>query len=120
MNKELFDKFGALIYKNYGKKADALIKELDFDTLSALGKKELCDLTEDDLFALGFEHSQNEDFDRLYFNEDLEHMKIYLSIENGSYELRGYMLRKLRDIHTTEELIHETLIKWRLKMEGAN
>ena len=42
--------------------------------------------------------------------------KLYLTREGDLYNLRGYMLRLIKQINTTQELIEEAFIKWKLKM----
>jgi hypothetical protein len=102
--------------KTYREKADELLKALDFAKIEEVRKKELKDLTEEDLVAVGFTRITHDEIDNIYSFEDLDHVKIYVNKVADKFELRGYMLRKTKDILTTAELFDETLSKWKLNM----
>jgi hypothetical protein len=70
---------------------------------------------QDNKFTIGFIKQADPDFEELYSIENLDHLKMYLTKENGKYELRGYRPRFIKTIDPAEELIHEVLIKWKLK-----
>jgi len=44
-------------------------------------------------------------------------LKKYFLKAYGVFELRGYMLKKEKEINSTQELIDEAFLKWRLKMK---
>ncbi len=102
--------------KSYEEKSQHLIETLDFNKLSEIKKKNLKDLTEDDLELMGFQKIADEEINDLYNFEDLDHIKVYVNRTGDKFELRGYMLRKEKDILTTAELLDETLTKCKLKM----
>ena len=101
---------------SYEEKAKHLIDTLDFNKLAEIKKKTLKDLTDEDLEFMGFCKITHEEIENLYNFEDLDHVKVYVNKIGDKFELRGYMLRKEKDILTTAELLNETLTKWKLKM----
>ena len=54
--------------------------------------------------------------DNLYAYENLDGGKIYFNRTDNGFEKRGFRLKKLSNISTTEELIEHSLIDWRLKL----
>ncbi len=100
----------------YEEKSKHLIDTLDFNKLAEIKKKELKDLTNDDMEFMGFNKQPHEEIKELYGFEDLDHVKVYVNRVGDKFELRGYMLRKTKDILSTSELFDETLTKWKLKM----
>jgi hypothetical protein len=102
--------------QSYDEKRTHLIDTLDFNKLAEIKKKTLIELTEEDLVFIGFQKITHEDLDNLYCFEDLGHLKVYVNRVPNGFELRGYMLRKTKDITTTSELLDETLTKWKLKI----
>jgi hypothetical protein len=106
----------AKMEREYPEQAEQLLRELDFEKLAEIRKKKLQDLTEADLETLGLCPMAHEEVGGLYFCSDLNNIKIYLNRVNDKFELRGYRLRKEKDILTTAELFDETITKWRLKM----
>jgi hypothetical protein len=65
---------------------------------------------------IGFARQLSPEYEELYAIENFDHLKLYLTKENGLYCYRGYQLRLIKTIHSTEELITEALINWKLKM----
>jgi hypothetical protein len=90
------------------------LNELDLKKLDEIKKKELSDLTDEDLKIIGLEKVEHEDFDHFYFCQNCNYLKIYFNKVGSKFELRGYQLKKLRDILTTRELIEEAVLKWQL------
>lgn len=101
---------------SYEEKAEHLIDTLDFNKLAKIKKKDLKELTDDDLGFMGFQKISHDEINDLYNFEDLDHVKVYVNRIGDKFELRGYMLRKEKDILSTAELLDETLTKWKLKM----
>jgi len=93
-----------------------LIEEIDLKKLSEIAKKSIDTLAADDLAMIGCKMQSNEEFPALYSIENLDHLKLHLTKDDGQYNLRGYMLRLIKPIATTPNLIEEILIKWKLKM----
>ena len=102
--------------RDYSERAEQLMSHLDLKKLSEIKSKRLQELTDEDLEAIGLCSIAHDEIDNLYFYTDLNAVKIYLNRVGDKFELRGYQLRKLKDILTTEELLDETLTKWKLKM----
>jgi len=102
--------------KSYEEKAEHLIDTLDFNKLAEIKKKQLRDLTDADLEFMGFYKVNHEEIPHLYNFEDLNYVKVYVNRVGEKFELRGYMLRKIKDINNITELFDETLTKWKLKM----
>ncbi len=100
----------------YDEKVAHLIDTLDFNKLAEIKKKELKNLSHDDLEFIGFMKIKDDDLENLYCFEDLDHIKVYINKVDEKFELRGYRLMKLKDITTTTQLLDETLTKWKLKM----
>jgi len=109
---DIEDNFGL----DYDKKAEHLINTLDLNKLSEIKKKDLKALSDSDLEFIGFNKITHDEIPNLYCFEDLDHIKVYVNKVDTGFELRGYMLRKMKDINTTTELLDETLTKWKLKM----
>ena len=103
--------------QEYLERAQRLINRLDFKKLAEIREKPLETLTEDDLFAIGFLHHPSQEFEKLYYFSDLDNIKVYLTIEDGIYNVRRYRLQLDKTVSTTAELISETLINWKLKMD---
>jgi len=105
------------LFGDYKERAQKkLNEELDLRKLSGIAQKPIDTLTADDLVVIGYKRQYNDEFAELYAIENLDHLKLYLTKEDGIYNLRGYMLRLIKPISTTHELIQEALIKWKLKM----
>ena len=105
------------VFGDYKERVQKILnKEMDLNKLSEVAKRPLDTLTADDLATIGFKSQYDEEFPELYAIENLDHLKLYLTREDGRYNLRGYMLRLIKPITTTTELIEEALIKWKLKM----
>jgi len=102
--------------QDYNEKVEHLIDRLDFNKLAEIKRKELRSLTDDDLSFIGFDKIKHEEIENLYSFEDLDHIKVYVNRVDDIFELREYMLRKVKDIMTTDQLLDETLTKWKLKM----
>jgi hypothetical protein len=117
MNEFDYQNLDALFGDDYKDRAQKLLNEnIDLNKLSEVTKKTIDTLTEDDLASIGCERQHHEEFKELYAIENLDHVKIYLTREDGQYDLRGYRLRLIKPINSTHELIEEVLIKWKLKM----
>jgi hypothetical protein len=99
---------------NIDNKAGELLHQIDLRKLEVLKTKELSELTDDDLKIIGLEKFEHQDFDHFYFCQNCNYLKIYFNKDGSKFELRGYQLKKLRDILTTRELIEEAVIKWQL------
>jgi hypothetical protein len=105
------------LFGDYKERVQTILDgEVDLNKLAEVSKKPIDTLTKDDLATIGFNKQYNEEFPELYAIENLDHIKLYLTKEEGLYNLRGYMLRLIKQINTTSELIEEALIKWKLKM----
>ena len=102
--------------RDYSERAEQLMIHMDLKKLSEIKGKQLQELTGEDLEAIGLCSIVHDEIDILYCYLDLNAVKIYLNRVGDKFELRGYQLRKLKDILTTEELLDETLTKWKLKM----
>ena len=111
--------FGNDFTESYDEKSRKYVDDLDFQKLAEIRSKALKDLTDADLLTIGLRKINHEEIERLYCYEDLNGIKVYVSFENDGVELLGFMLKKLKDINSTSELIDETLTKWRLKMEDG-
>lgn len=117
INEYDYQNMDALFDGDYKDRVQTLLNEkIDLPQLSAISKKSLDSLTAEDLTIIGCKSQQNEDFQELYAIENLDSLKIYLTKEDGQYNLRGYMLRLIKPINSTKELIEEVLIKWKLRM----
>lgn len=103
--------------KNYEDRSRQYLDNLDFTTLEAIKAKSLQDLTDDDLSKIGFTKVNHDEFEDFFFFQDLNGLKVYVNRVGDRFELRGFMLRKEKDITSTAELLDETLTKWRLKMK---
>ena len=93
------------------------LDKLDFKALNRVKSKELKNLTDEDLLAIGFARANTDEIENLFYYEDLNGIKIYVNKSGDKFELRGFRLRKEKDINSTAELLDETLTKWRLKMK---
>lgn len=103
--------------QEYRERAQHLMNKLDFEKLASIRKKPLNTLTEDDLSVIGFLPHPSQDFAKLYYFSDLDNIKIYLTIEDGVYNIRRYRLQLDKSVSTTSELIDITLINWKLRMD---
>ena len=111
------ENFDALFGDRYADRAQEFLNnKIDLQQSTAVKQKLLHELTADDLREVGFLQQHDPRFDPLYAIQNLDSLKIYLTIENGQYNLRGFQLRLLKEVFSTDELIHEALINWRLKM----
>ena len=105
------------LFGDYKERVQKLLnEETDLKKLSEVAQKPIDTLTADELAIIGCKMQSNEEFAEFYSIENLDHLKLYLTREDGQYNLRGYMLRLIKPITTTPELIEEVLIKWKLKM----
>jgi len=100
----------------YQEKAKHLIDTLDFVKLAEIKRKPLMDLTDEDLEFIGFNKVRDDEIENLYCFRDLDNIKVYVNRVADKFELRGFRLRKDKDILTTAELLDETLTKWKLKL----
>ena len=103
--------------RNYEERSSEYLDKLDFAALEAIKAKTLPELNEQDLSIIGFTKINHDEFDDFFFFQDLNGLKVYINRVGDRFELRGFMLRKEKDITTTTELLDETLTKWRLKMK---
>lgn len=103
--------------QEYKERAQRSIDSLDLEKLALIREKPLCDLTEEDLFVIGFLPHPHQEFSKLYYFSDLDNIKIYLTIEEGTYNIRHYRLQFDKTVSTTAELMAVTLIDWKLKMD---
>jgi hypothetical protein len=104
------------LFGRYYHRAQDCLNDLDFNALSIVRSKSLEDLTPEDLNTIGFVRQAASEYEELYAIENLDHLKLYLTKEEGEYYYRGYQLRLIKQITSTEELITEALINWKLKM----
>lgn len=106
------------IFGDYKERVQEILnEEIDLKKLSEVAQKPIDTLTADDLATIGCKRQYDDEFPELYAIENLDHLKLYITKEDGQYNLRGYMLRLIKPITTTSELIEEVLIKWKLKMK---
>ncbi|GEP98518.1 hypothetical protein [Chitinophaga cymbidii] len=103
--------------QEYRERAQRFIDKLDFKKLAEIREKPLEGLTEDDLFAIGFLPHPSHEFEKLYYFSDLDNIKVYLTIEDGIYNIRRYRLQLDKTVTSTAELMAVTLIDWKLKMD---
>lgn len=103
-------------FGHYNLRAKDALNKIDLNALSVIQKKELKDLTIEDLNSIGFAKQPAPEYEELYAIENLDHLKLYLTKENGAYYLRGFQLKLIKQITSTNELIAEALINWKLKM----
>lgn len=101
----------------YPEMATEFMKNLDFKKFGELKKKSLVELTEADLEFIGLEKAYDDRLPELYNYRDLNGIKIYLNKLKNFFELRGFELKKTGEIHSTTELLEETLLKWKLKID---
>jgi hypothetical protein len=104
------------LFGDYRLRSDEAINKIDFNKMAEVASKELSELTREDLEAIGFQKQYDNDFETLYAMENLDRLKLYLTIEDHVYNLRGYQLRLIKEIKSTNELIRETLLEWKLKL----
>jgi hypothetical protein len=102
--------------ENYEERSKKYMDSLDFEKLNQIKTKELKDLTDDDLLEVGLRKVRHDELENLFCYEDLNGVKVYVNRVDDKFELRGYRLRKEKDINSTTELLDETLTKWRLKI----
>ncbi len=101
----------------YKEKADALLDKIDFKKLDEIKLKSLMELSDKELKIIGLEKAENDDYDNFYSCENCDALKIYFNKAGAKFEMRGFLLKKLKDILTTSELIEEAVIKWQLKYD---
>lgn len=106
-----------ILFGNDNDRSRETIDNLDFKALSIVRQKALEELTHQDHTAIGFVRQHDLEYDLLYAIENLDHLKLYLTIEYGQYNIRGYQLGLIKAIRSPEELIREALINWKLKMK---
>jgi len=116
LNEDYQDVFGNFELSQ-DEKVERYLETFDIKSLERVKKKQLSELTEEDLLVIGLEKFQHEDFDEIYSCRDFSHLKKYISKAYGVFELRGYLLKKEKGITSTQELIDEAFLKWRLKMK---
>lgn len=102
--------------EDYAEKIDNEMNQLNFTELKLIKEKNLSELTESDFEIIGLEKIKHSDFENIYQYRDLNHIKKYITVTDNCFELREFMLEKTKDIFSTEQLLDELLIKWRLKM----
>jgi hypothetical protein len=105
------------LFGPYEDRAQKEINSVDFGALSIIRKKELGSLTEEDFSKIGLNRQKDTNFGELYAVENLDHLKRYLTKEDGRYYFRGFQLSLIKEIVSTEELIKEALIEWKLKLK---
>ncbi len=106
------------IFGEYKERVQQILnEEIDLKKLSEIAQKPIDTLTVDDLATIGCKRQFDDEFSELYAIENLDHLKLYITREDGQFHLRGYLLRLIKPITTTPELIEEILIKWKLKMK---
>ncbi|HLX92296.1 MAG TPA: hypothetical protein VKR32_11460 [Puia sp.] len=115
INKFQQPSFDAL-FGDYRLRSEEAINKIDFNKMAEVAKKELSELKIEDLEVIGFKKQHDTEFDALYAMENLDRLKLYLTIEDHVYNLRGYQLRLIKEIKSTPELIKETLLDWKLKL----
>lgn len=103
--------------EGYEDRSKRYMDNLDFEKLNQIKSKELKHLTDEDLLVIGFKRASEDEMDDLFCYEDLNGIKVYVNRTSDKFELRGFRLRKEKDINSTTELLDETLTKWRLKNE---
>lgn len=103
----------------YQKKAEEFINNLDFARLESIKAKSITEISEEDLVYIGFERILHEDYDVLYNYRNFDNIKIYLHRLPDKFELLGYRLKKEKDINTVQELLDNTLLKWKLKLYAS-
>ncbi len=101
----------------YKEKAEAHLEELDFKKLEEIKLKALMELTDEELKTIGLERVENEEYKYFYSCRNCDALKIYFNKSDNKFEMRGFQLRKQKDILTTSELIEEAVIKWQLKYD---
>ncbi len=115
MNEKFEDVFGNFEL-GHDEKVQLYLDSFDLKSLEKIRKTPLSDLTDDDLLIIGLEKIEHDEFEEIYCCRDFNHVKMYFSKVNGIFELRGYLLKKEKEISTTQELIDEAFLTWRLKM----
>lgn len=106
-----------LLFGDYQSRAQKTLNGLDMAKLELISRKSLTELNDEDFKVIGLVRQKDPDFELLYAIENLDRLKIYLTIENGCYFLRGFRLRLIKQITTTHELIKDALLDWKLKLE---
>jgi len=101
----------------YKEKAEALLNEIDLKKLAEIKSKPLMDLTDEELKIIGLEKIENDEYEHFYYCKNCDALKIYFNKVEDKFEMRGYRLRKHKDILTTSELIEEAVIKWQLRYD---
>lgn len=98
----------------YKEKAEILLGKLDFKKLDEIKLKGLMDLTDNDLKVIGLEKVENDEYEHFYYCKNCNALKIYFNKVDNRFEMRGFMLKKEKDILSTKELIDEAVVKWQL------
>jgi len=126
MNKEKREKLEKKLRLNFKKqqeeykeKAEEYINKLDFERLQKIKGKKLVDVTQDDLEFIGFRRQYTEQFKEFYCFLNFDSTKIYFNRNGEKFEMRGFNLIKEKDILTTEELLENSLINWKLRMNNT-
>jgi hypothetical protein len=103
--------------QEYQIKAEKHLNNLDFERLEKIKHMSIFEISEDDLIYLGFERISHEDFEILYNYSDFDDIKIYFNRLPDRFELLAYRLEKQKDIYTVQELLDNTLLRWKLKLD---
>lgn len=82
-----------------------------------LQNKQLSEIDDNDLTFLGFVKVENKDIANLYNYKDYDYIKKYFNKVDDKFEMRGFRLEKEKDINSIQELIDNSLINWKLKIE---
>ena len=105
--------------REYQRQAEEYMDSLDFKRLESIKSKDIVGITEDDLIFIGFERIKEDNFDILYNYRDFDNIKIYFHRLPDRFEQLGYRLLKERDIYTVQELLDNSLLRWKLKIDIA-
>jgi len=117
LNEEFLDVFGNFELSQ-NEKVQRYLETFDMKSLERVKKKQLSELTDEDLLVIGLEKFQHEEYEEIYSCRDFFHLKKYFTKDYGVFEMRGYMLMKEKEITTTQQLIEEAFLKWRLKLKA--
>lgn len=103
-------------YPNNWKKEN--VYDINVEYFKKIQEKSLSEIYDDDLVFLGFERVLHKDFMFLYGYQDFDNIKKYVTfnLEKDKYEMRGHNLSKEKDINSTQQLIDNFLINWKLKI----
>ena len=103
--------------QEYQIKAEKHLNSLDFERLEKIKHMSISEISEDDLIYIGFSRISHEDFEILYEYRDFDNIKIYFNRLPDRFELLAYRLEKQKDIYTVKELLDNTLLRWKLKLD---